>query len=487
MTIQFDQPVILQRSPFLSRAIVWGIVSVTTFTLVWACVSKVEEAIPAIGKLEPQGSVKEIQAPVNGVVKAVYVKEGQSVKQGDLLLTLDSTSAQAQLTSLQKIRAGLIQEKQFYEAAISLSDPQGVAGSITQIPPNETEKSPELAALTKNRSGLVSENQLYRSQINGSSSANLTAEQQLRLRASQQEKISRTATVQLEIEQLKRQLQQTQVRLTSAKDITSINQGIYNDLEPVAKEGGISRIQFLKQQQELRTNQAEVAQLAQEEERLKLAIAQSGERLKNTIALSTQDIWVKITENQKKIAEIDGQLNKAIVENQKKIAEIDGQLSQTQVTLKYQALRAPADGTIFDLKAANPGFVVSSIEPILKVVPNNALTAKIFITNQDIGFVKEGMPVDVRIDSFPFNEFGDVKGQLGAIGSDALPPTQIRPFYSFPATIRLDQQSLTIKGRIIPLQSGMSLTVNIKVRQRTVISILLDGMLQKVESVKSAR
>ncbi|KAM3115041.1 HlyD family efflux transporter periplasmic adaptor subunit [Phormidesmis sp. 146-33] len=476
MTTQFDQPVILQRSPFLSRAIVWGIVSVTTFSLVWAGVAKVEEAIPATGKLEPQGSVKEIQAPVNGVVKAVYVKEGQSVNQGDLLLTLDSTSAQAQLTSLQKIRTGLIQEKQFYQAAI--------AGSMTQI--DETVRSPELAALTKNRLGLVSENQLYRSQLNDSSS-NLTADQQLRLRASQQEKTSRTATAQLETEQLKRQLQQTQTRLASAQDIAAINQGINRDLEPVAREGGISRIQFLKQQQELRTNQAEVTQLIQEEERLKLAIAQSDQRLKNTIALSTQDIWVKITDNEKKIAEIDSQLNKAIVENQKKITEIDGQLSQTQVTLKYQELRAPADGTIFDLKAANPGFVVSSTEPILKVVPNNALTAKIFITNQDIGFVKEGMPVDVRIDSFPFNEFGDIKGQLVAIGSDALPPTQIRPFYSFPATIRLDQQSLTIQGRTIPLQSGMSLTVNIKVRQRPVINILLDGMLQKVESVKSAR
>jgi HlyD family secretion protein len=477
MTIQFDQPVILQRSPFLSRAIVWGIVGVTTFSLVWACVAKVEEAIPATGKLEPQGSVKEIQAPVNGVVKAVYVQEGQSVKQGDLLLTLDSTTAQAQLTSLQKIRDGLIQEKQFYQAAI--------AGSITKI--DETVKPPELAALTKNRSELVSENQLYRSQLNDSSSANLTADQQLRLRSNQQEKTSRTASAQLETEQLERQLQQTQIRLASAKDITSINQGIYSNLEPVAQQGGISRIQFLKQQQELRTNQAEVAQLIQEEERLKLAIAQSQERLKNTIALSTQDIWVKITENEKKIAEIDGQLNKSIVENQKKIAEIDGQLSQTQVTLKYQEIRAPADGTVFDLKATNPGFVVSSIEPILKVVPNRALTAKIFITNQDIGFVKEGMPVDVRIDSFPLNEFGDIKGQLAAIGSDALPPTQIRPFYSFPATIWLDQQSLTIKGRAIPLQSGMSLTVNIKVRQRTVISLLLDGMLQKVESVKSAR
>jgi len=63
------------------------------------------------------------------------------------------------------------------------------------------------------------------------------------------------------------------------------------------------------------------------------------------------------------------------------------------------------------LQAHSPGFVTNSSEPILKIVPDDALTAKVFITNRDIGFVKR-MNVDVRIDSFPFSEFGDVKGQL---------------------------------------------------------------------------
>ena len=131
--------------------------------------------------------------------------------------------------------------------------------------------------------------------------------------------------------------------------------------------------------------------------------------------------------------------------------------------------------------------MTNSTEPILKIVPDDALTAKIFITNRDIGFVKEGMIVDVRIDSFPFSEFGDVKGELVWIGSDVLPQDQILNMYTFPAKIRLDRQSIVINGRTVPLQSGMSVSANMKVRNRTVMSIFTDLFTQKVESLKSVR
>jgi HlyD family secretion protein len=131
--------------------------------------------------------------------------------------------------------------------------------------------------------------------------------------------------------------------------------------------------------------------------------------------------------------------------------------------------------------------VANQTEPILKIVPDDTLVAKVFITNKDIGFVREGMPVDVRIDSFPYSEFGDVKGKLIWIGSDALPPEQIRPFYSFPAKIQLERQSLVINDKKVPLQSGMSISTNIRVRDRTVMSIFTDLFVDKTESLKNVR
>jgi hemolysin D len=97
------------------------------------------------------------------------------------------------------------------------------------------------------------------------------------------------------------------------------------------------------------------------------------------------------------------------------------------------------------------------------------------------------MNVDVRIDSFPFSEYGDVKGKLVSVGSDALPPDQIHPYYRFPAKISLERQSLLINGRTVPLQSGMSISGNIKVRDRSVISIFTDLFTKNVESLKFVR
>jgi hemolysin D len=113
--------------------------------------------------------------------------------------------------------------------------------------------------------------------------------------------------------------------------------------------------------------------------------------------------------------------------------------------------------------------------------------AKVYITNKDIGFVREGMKVDVRIDSFPFSEFGDIKGELVEIASDALPPEQTRPYYSFPAKIRLKSQSLSVNNRKLPLQSGMSISGNIKLRERTVMSIFTDLFTQQIDNLKTVR
>jgi HlyD family secretion protein len=475
----FEQNVLLQQSPVWSRTIAWGIMGVTTAAIILASVAKIEEAIGAQGKLEPQAAVKEVQVPVGGVVKLIHVEEGQRVKKGDLLLSLDPTAAQAELASANKIRTALIQENQFYYSQLKNS-----TSSVLQT--GQFKLSPELLSLTKSRAALVAENQLYRVQLGSLSQAtNLSSEQRSLLEANQAELNSRIAVARLEIGQLQRQLSQNQAQLASATDITAFNRGLMKDIEPLVKEGALSRVQYLKQRQETRTSRAEVEQLTQERERMRLAIAQAQEQLQNTVALAKKDLLTKIAENEKGIAEIDSQLSKAIRENEKSIAEIDSQLSQTKLTLQYQELRASADGTIFDLQAHAPGFVANTSEPILKIVPNDNLVAKVFITNKDIGFVQENMTADVRIDSFPFSEFGDIKGRLVLIGSDSLPPTQTQPFYSFPAKVRLDQQTLLINGREVPLHSGMSVSVNIKVRSRTVMSIFTDWFTRKIESLKT--
>jgi len=80
---------------------------VSTTALVWACVAKLKKQFRH-RKLEPQGTVNEVQVPIGGVVKAIYVNDGQQVRRGERLLSLDP-AAKAQLASLQKIRTVLSQ------------------------------------------------------------------------------------------------------------------------------------------------------------------------------------------------------------------------------------------------------------------------------------------------------------------------------------------------------------------------------------------
>jgi len=473
-----EQPVILEQPAIWSRVVMWLLVSVTTSAFIWASLAKIEQAVPATGKLEPQGSTKEIKAPTGGVVREIYVNDGQLVKKGELLVTFDPTAPQADVRSLIQLKASLLRENQFYTTA--------AAGN------NSLDSSSDLSALTRLRAALVAENDFLKAQVNGLNPNKRTegefdANQQQLLTSARAEYRSRIADANLRIQELEKQLSQTRSQLATARKVTAINQGILDKITPVAEEGGLSQVQYQRQQQEVLTRQSEVDRLDAEQQRLSIQIAQAKEQLQNTIALSSKDNLTKIADNQKKIAEIDTQLGRNKIENEKRIAEIDGELSKANLNLQYQELRSPVDGIVFDLQAKSQGFVANSAEPILKIVPNENLVASVYLTNKDIGFVYPGMETDVKIESFPESEFGSIKGKLVWVGSDALPPTQERPYYAFPAKIQLERQALTVNGKEVPLQSGMGVNSSIKVRKRTVLSMFMNMFDKKIKSLETVR
>lgn len=480
----FDQPVILQQTPLWTRGIVIGIIGVVSFGVLWACLAKIEEAVATTGKLEPQGAVQEVDAPVSGVVEEVLVEDGEQVRRGDLLVRLDPEAAQAEFQQLEEVRQSLVRENQFYRAHLSGLD-------VSQIPAAvKLDLPPEVLLLTSDRTSLIEENGLFATLLTGGSAANLTPAQRIRLGILQSESQSRISAADLEVEGLRRQLSQVESQLASAQQTLAIEQNILDSISPLVEEGAIAGIQEQRQQVETLSRRAELDRLLQERRVIESSIAQAQQQLTNTVALSRSDILNRMAENDKRLAEIDSNLTKRIVDNDKQIAELEGQLSQTNLTMEYQEIRAPIDGIVFDLQAQAEGYINSNApDPVLKIVPSENLVAQVFITNQDIGFVSEGMIADVRIDSFPFSEFGDIEGEVTWIGSDALPPDQQenRPVYTFPAKVQLDQQYLNVGGRPIDLQSGMSVSVNIKTRKRRVITIFTDLFSRKIESLKTTR
>ena len=498
----FDQSVVLRQSPLWPRVVLWTILSVVTFGITWSYFAKIEQAVGAQGQLKPQGDVKEVQSPINGVIREIAnnqtiepgedptrqgktLEEGDIVKEGQILFHYDSSAAEARINSLEKIKASLQQENSFYRQV--MNNPSNAQGSVeTEI--NRLDIPVEIAMLARNRNALVKENRLYRAQIGiGEQDQNLGLDEIERLQASSRESSTRTESARLEREQIERRLKQVEVQLKETKKILKIDRDQLEDLNRLYEEGGIARQRRNDQVKLVQQQESRLEQLKEEKERLLLDITQAGQELENTQAVTQKDVLDRIARNKQQIAQIDSQLTKAIVDNQNRISELESQMSQAQQQLEYQNLKAPITGKIFDLQAS-PGFVANTSEKLMKIVPQDNLIAEVFITNKDIGFVKEGMTVDVRIDSFPFSEYGDIEGELISVGSDALPPNETYDFFRFPAKIKLDQQTLKVKDREIPLQSGMSISTNIKLREdRRVISLFIERFTQEVESLKNVR
>jgi HlyD family secretion protein len=167
------------------------------------------------------------------------------------------------------------------------------------------------------------------------------------------------------------------------------------------------------------------------------------------------------------------------------LADLSTRLTESKVANRYQAIRSPVDGVVFDLKPSGPGFVGQGSEPVMKIVPFDALQAKVEVPSSKIGFVRLGQAVDVSIDSFPASDFGVLQGAIKRIGSDALPPDQMKQDYRYPINVSLKSQTLTLSsGQRLPLQVGMSLTANIKLRKVTYLQLLLSDFKDKTDSLK---
>jgi len=204
-------------------------------------------------------------------------------------------------------------------------------------------------------------------------------------------------------------------------------------------------------------------------------------------------------EQRNKVKELEGKLTQLELERKRQdailaqqrelllgeLSELRGRLAETAVTLRYQNIRSPVAGQVFELKPKAPGFVAQGSEPVMQIVPAGAVRAKVEIPSDKIGFVRKGQKVDLSIDSFPSSDFGVLHGAVTQVGSDALPPDQLKPNYRFPAVILLESQQLRLRsGQTLNLQAGMSLTANIKLRKVSYMQLLLGGLREKSESLR---
>ena len=173
-------------------------------------------------------------------------------------------------------------------------------------------------------------------------------------------------------------------------------------------------------------------------------------------------------------------------ESQKSVNQMKNQLNQAELQLKYRNVEAPSSGIVFDPQASVAG-VLGVGERILSIVPQNGLYAEIYVPNNQIGFIKTGLETNVRVDAFPFTKYGELPAAVSQIGADALPPDSISPFYRFPVKLNLTRSFLTFDSIKVPLKSGMSVNANLKLRDKRLISILSDLLVDQSDSIRNIR
>ena len=386
-----------------SSALIWLCTALFGGTLLWAFTARIDQTVTVRGRLEPSGSVRDVESPSAGVVSKVYVKEGQQVQQGQPLFDVEAKGLASRRKALE-ITLSLfeLQSQTLKDILRSGGDPI----RFQPLPPIPQVDDPQL-------------------------------DQQLR-------------TARQQSQQFRSLLEQLSTRLNSRRESLRLQETITRDLEMLYEQGAMARNQYFMQRNRVQEVMAEVATL--EEERSKV------------------------------IGQLASQLNQI----DRQMIQINAELVGLRETISYRTIRAPISGKVFDARVASQT-VINADQSVLKLVPANRLQAKVEISDRDIGFVRVGLPVSVSVDSFPSGEFGYIQGTLSKLGSDALPPDQRSPVYRFPATLKLEEQSVLSGEQKLNLQSGMGVSANIKLRSRPVITIISDMFTKQLDGVKRFR
>lgn len=236
-------------------------------------------------------------------------------------------------------------------------------------------------------------------------------------------------------------------RLNGLKRTLNTESSIYTNIIPLAEIGAMQQTELLRQRNKV-------------------------EQLDSEVEVATADL-----------EEVEAQLNKLKQESLREISELERQLVEVEDTITKEKLSAPIAGIVYGMVPSSAGYAASAGETLVKVVPGGEIEAKIYITNQDVGFMKPGMKAQIRVDAFPYTQFGSITGSLKSVGTLPLEPDQQNPMPRFPAYVRIDKEYLEKDGEKYEISAGQSVQVNLILRDKRVISLLTDAVQKTLDSL----
>ncbi|CAK6687268.1 HlyD family efflux transporter periplasmic adaptor subunit [Synechococcus sp. CBW1107] len=309
---------------------------------------------------------------------------------------------------------------------------------------------------------LQNENRIYQAALGEEPAAGLTANQRLALQKQRELLIGRR-------EASAQELLRARTRVASLERSLKASDEIARRYRSLVGSGALSAVALIDVQERADQQRSDLQEAQAELKRVE-AMGNAGE------------------------ASGELELRNRIEANLRQIAALQQQVSDAKRLISLSQLRAPVAGVAFDVSVTPGAVLADSAKPILKVVPQQQLQARVYLPNAAIGFVQPGQKALVSLDSFPAADYGRIGAKVVAVGSDALPPeqqrevlgTEVRGLF-FPATLQLDRQSLQAGRRSIPLTAGMSLTADLQLRERRFISLFTAFFDDKLKSLERMR
>jgi hemolysin D len=418
---------LMERAPSpIGRVLMWTIIMAFCCTLLGAIVGRVEIVAVAQGKVIPTGRSKVVQPLEAGTITRIHVRDGQLVQAGEPLIDLDASLQKADLTKVKEAKTALQLQLARHFAMLQAIDGQGNA--VLRF-------------------------------IGTASSAAIAAEQ-----AALQAEIGdfRAKLGAIEAERMRREAEKrsTHELIAKLEATLPIVQARANDLKRLRDEGFVSQHGMLDREQIRIETERDLAFQRSKVQEIDAGLAETRQR---ATAL---------------VAEARKTLRASMIDDQNRLTQLRQDASKGQRLEQLSRIVAPITGTVQQLAVHTEGGVVTPAQALMVIVPRDSVPEiEASLENKDIGFVRVGDPVTVKVDTYPYVRFGTLKGTVTAVTQDAL--VDDKGNARFAIRVALTEQALQKPGATLPIAAGMTVSAEVKTGTRRVISFVLDP-LQKI-------
>lgn len=408
----------------LGRTILYIVLSLIIFTFLWLFLAKIDIVVSSQGKVIPNGEIKILKPLESGVVSKILVKEGDKVLKGDTLMSIDPSVTTVNLQT---------KENELNNLNMSII---------------------RLKALG-NESNLTNEE------------LNLLSNSELNLFLNQKNSYDNSINqYKFSIEELNFNIKSSKDEIIRLNNLLNKNQNRLNRLERVKD------IISLKEYDEL---QKEVYDLTS-----KLNIAKNNKTAAINKLNATKEELEVFKQNSK------GKFLDELITKQKEANLIKAEINAYLFQSKQQLIKSPVDGYVGKLLVNTESGVVNSGEALITIIPaNEPLIIKATTLNKDIGFLKEGQKVAIKIDTFNFQKYGKLDGELIHIANDAIEDEKLGIVYEI--KVKPLKTTLNIDGEIKNIEPGMSVIAEVKVGKRRVIELFIYPIIKYLDEGLSVR